>query len=221
MNPQARPVRLQALALTILAFGDSNTWGFDAKTASRLPREQRWPRVAEAALHHPSYVVEEGLNGRTCATDDPDNVGRNGLTYFIPCLASHQPLQGVTIMLGTNDLKDRFGLTAEEIATRLGQLVDAVSTVDSGGGGASPRCLIIAPPRLQATGPFAKQFSAGIETSVRLAPALQEIASTKGVDFLDSSDYCSTSSLDGIHLDASGHAALGAAVAQVWRRWTA
>ncbi len=29
----------------IVAFGDSNTWGYDPATGARFPRAQRWPSV--------------------------------------------------------------------------------------------------------------------------------------------------------------------------------
>ena len=37
---------------------------------------------------------------------------------------SHKPLDVVAIMLGTNDLKQRFGKSAWEIAEGVGVLVD-------------------------------------------------------------------------------------------------
>lgn len=164
-------------------------------------------------------VVEEGLNGRTCASDDPVHPGRNGLTYLGPCLESHQPLLGVTIMLGTNDLKDRFGLGLVDLAEHLSRLVDAVVSMDSEDHGSATRCLVVSPPLLQATGPYVDQFVLGIETSRLVAGTFEQVAGSKAVEFLDASRYCTTSKLDGIHLDADGHAALGAAVGRVWRTW--
>ena len=33
--------------VTLLAFGDSNTWGYNAKTGGRYPKEVRWTGVLE------------------------------------------------------------------------------------------------------------------------------------------------------------------------------
>lgn len=164
-------------------------------------------------------VVEEGLNGRTSVLEDPLLPGRNGIEYLLPCLASHQPLDGVTIMLGTNDLKDRFGWTERDVAAGIGRLITAVKRAEVGAFGGSPRCLVIAPPHLQAIGPYADQFRRGVPASARLAAAIQLVATELGAEFLDAADYCETSSVDGIHLDVVGHACLGQAVAEVWRRW--
>ncbi len=47
----------------IVAFGDSNTWGYDPATGARFPRAQRWPSVLERELGTDFEVIAEGLNG--------------------------------------------------------------------------------------------------------------------------------------------------------------
>ena len=101
---------------SILCYGDSNTWGYDPQTRSRFPHDVRWTGVLASSLGTGYRVVEEGLNGRTTRWDDPIEAGRNGLTFLQPCLESHLPLDLVIVMLGTNDLKQRFGLSASDIA---------------------------------------------------------------------------------------------------------
>ncbi len=88
---------------TIVCFGDSNTHGADPSGSGRMPADVRWPRVMGRALGPDYEVIEEGLNGRTTCWDSPLDPGRNGLTYLLPCLLSHAPVDLVTIMLGTND----------------------------------------------------------------------------------------------------------------------
>ena len=72
-------------------------------------------------------VIEEGLNGCTTVWDDPIEGYKNGKEYLIPCLETHKPIDLVIIMLGTNDLKMRFGVPACDIAAGAGVLVDIVS----------------------------------------------------------------------------------------------
>ncbi|RWD43872.1 MAG: arylesterase, partial [Mesorhizobium sp.] len=55
---------------TILCYGDSLTWGYDAAGLGRHALEDRWPSVLEAALGEGIEVIAEGLNGRTTAFDD-------------------------------------------------------------------------------------------------------------------------------------------------------
>ena len=57
----------------ILAFGDSLTWGRIANRPERHGDDVRWPRVLEKALGGYATVIEEGLNGRRIALDDPQS----------------------------------------------------------------------------------------------------------------------------------------------------
>ena len=71
----------------ILAYGDSNTWGFDPTTWNSVPmqlkrysKDVRWTGLLQIALGDMAWVIEEGMNGRTTAFDDEECDGRNGLT---------------------------------------------------------------------------------------------------------------------------------------------
>ena len=64
---------------SVLAFGDSLTWGFEAGTWKRHPFEDRWPNALAAGLDGKARVIEEGMNGRTTAYDDAtDSAELNG-----------------------------------------------------------------------------------------------------------------------------------------------
>ena len=64
---------------SILAFGDSLTWGYNASTGMRMAHEDRWPNVLAAGLQNRARVIEEGMNGRTTVFDDPTvEENRNG-----------------------------------------------------------------------------------------------------------------------------------------------
>lgn len=90
----------------ILAFGDSLTWGFEAGTFARHPFEVRWPNALAAELNGKARVIEEGMNGRTTVFPDPTDIAeRNGAVALPMLLTTHQPLDLVIIMLGTNDIK--------------------------------------------------------------------------------------------------------------------
>ena len=101
----------------ILCYGDSNTWGYNPHTELRYPRAVRWTGVLQRGLGPAYHVIEEGLNGRTTVWDDPIEGYKSGKEYLVPCLETHKPMDLVVIMLGTNDLKHRFSLTAFDIAT--------------------------------------------------------------------------------------------------------
>ena len=81
---------------TIVCFGDSNTWGANASTRDRYPWAQRWTGLLQRELSDGYRVVEEGLNGRTTNLDDTIEPHRNGLTYLLPCLETHGPIDLIT-----------------------------------------------------------------------------------------------------------------------------
>ena len=64
---------------TILCYGDSLTWGYNAEGPSRHALADRWPSALQAELGTGVQVIADGLNGRTTAFDD-DLAGedRNG-----------------------------------------------------------------------------------------------------------------------------------------------
>ena len=111
----------------IVAFGDSNTWGYDPATWSRFARAQRWPSVLQRELGPDFEVIAEGLNGRTTVHDDPIEPYRCGADALPPCLMSHAPVDLVILALGCNDLKKRFSVSAFDIAEGAGRLIFSCS----------------------------------------------------------------------------------------------
>ena len=62
---------------TVLAFGDSNTWGFDPASPGngaatlRHPYIQRWTTQLGEILDKQVHIIPEGLNARTTIIRDP------------------------------------------------------------------------------------------------------------------------------------------------------
>jgi len=201
----------------ILCFGDSNTWGYSPHTFDRYPRDVRWTGVLQRELGPDYHVSEEGLNGRTTVWDDPiEGVGssKNGRAYLIPCLESHKPLDLVIIKLGTNDLKQRFSVTATDIANSAGALADIVNASLAGRGTTSPAVLLVAPPPLGKMTDFAEMFRGGMEKSREFSAQFRRVAQERGCAFLDAGQVVVCSEADGLHYDPQGHKALGVAVAR-------
>ena len=199
---------------TILCYGDSNTWGYNPVTQNRFPRDVRWTGVLRATLGEEYCVIEEGLNGRTTVWDDPIEGYKNGREYLIPCLETHKPIDLVLIMLGTNDLKKRFSLSAYDIANGAGVLVDVVNKSDAGLHDQPPPVLLMAPPPVTKLTEFREMFEGAEAKSLRFAQHYQRVAQEQGCAFLDTGLIIHCSDLDGIHFEADQHHALGIAVAQ-------
>jgi hypothetical protein len=86
-------------------------------------------------------------------------------SYIIPCLETHKPLDLVIIMLGTNDLKMRFSVSAYDIANGAGALVQIVQKSETGRGGSAPQVLLLAPPPVAKLTGFVERFE-GAETQI-------------------------------------------------------
>ncbi|MBZ0298543.1 MAG: SGNH/GDSL hydrolase family protein [Anaerolineae bacterium] len=205
---------------TILCYGDSNTWGSiptpTPNNGGRYDRHTRWAGVLRDTLGEEYWVIEEGLGGRTTVWEDPLSPHRNGLTYLPPCLMTHRPIDLAVLLLGTNDLKHRFGLSAYDIASGAGFLVDIILRSQTGPNDTAPGVLLVCPPPTAAVIPpkFADMFAGGVETSRQLAPHYQKVAQDYGVFFLNAGDVIQSSSVDGIHFEPEAHQALGKAVAE-------
>lgn len=158
-------------------------------------------------------VIEEGLNGRTTRWDDPIEQGRNGLTYLAPCLESQHPLDMVLIMLGTNDLKQRFNLSASDIAQSAGGLASIAKRVAQNAAGEPPPVLLIAPPAITMLIDLDEMF-AGAEPKSRLFSRYYRLSARwNGVAFFDAGSVIESSPLDGIHFEANAHRILAQALA--------
>ena len=120
----------------VLCFGDSNTYGYDPAgmrdgTAVRYAQDVRWCGVVQRDLGEGWHVIEEGLNGRTTVRDDMCHLDTNlnGVRALPMLLEAHKPLDAIVIMLGTNDCKTVFGVTASDIARGAMALIRAVPRV--------------------------------------------------------------------------------------------
>ena len=206
---------------TILLFGDSNTHGTipmpDLGFSGRFGREERWAgRLAKLLPHW--EVIAEGHPGRTTVHDDPvEGAHRNGLSVLPALLESHRPVDVVLVMLGTNDLKERFSVNACDIALSLERLVRVIRSSDCGPGGGAPGVLLVAPPPILEVGCLAGMFAGGAEKSAFLAVEIAAAAARLGVPFLDAGQVVQVSPVDGIHYDAAANPALAEAFATAIR----
>jgi lysophospholipase L1-like esterase len=207
---------------TLLLFGDSNTHGTmpmpDLNGAGRFARDERWPGRLARLL--PDWeVIAEGHPGRTTVHDDPvEGAHRNGLTVLPAILESHKPVDVVLLMLGTNDLKERFSVNAGDIGLSLERLVRVIRASECGPGGGAPGVLLVAPPPIVEVGCLAGMFSGGAAKSQALAAEVRAAAGRVGVPFVDAGAVVKVSPVDGIHYGAEANPALAEAFATAIRQ---
>ena len=134
--------------ITVLCYGDSNTYGYVPETGMRYPKNVRYPGRLQMLVGDDYSVIEEGCNGRTTIYDDPVDGWKNGRVYLKPCLNSHKPVDIVILMLGSNDLKATFHLTAEEIAEGAAKLVDVIRSFTEEKQGFIPKIILVSPPQI-------------------------------------------------------------------------
>lgn len=205
----------------ILAFGDSLTWGFVAGKDARHSFDDRWPNVLAAGLGGKARVVEEGQNGRTTVFNDETTFEtRNGSVALPLLLISHQPLDLVIIMLGTNDIKFAARCRAFDAAMGMERLIHIVRTANYVKGYPAPQVLIMSPPCLVPTRDewFNELWGHAIAESKLFARHYARVAEEQGVHFFDAGSVAVADPTDGGHLDAANTRAIGAALVPVVRR---
>ena len=193
----------------ILCIGDSNTHGLctdpseSADHSSRYNEEERWTCLLQKALGAEYLVIEEGLSGRTCVYDDPAMDSVNLMPVFHALLNTHEPIDLLILMLGTNDAKSKFGTDAKKIALGMQILVEDAKTVPCWGA-SGPRILVVAPVPIE-EGVTYEDFNAeSVKTTRGLAREYAFLAVREGVGFLDAGD-CELTSVDHVHLTKKGH----------------
>ena len=203
----------------IVCLGDSNTHGYCADPAdcadhgNRFNEQERWPCVLQQLLGEEYHVLEEGLSGRTTVFPDPLHESMPALDVAYPILMSHEPVDLLIIMLGTNDTKDRLGVNAACIALGMERLVRKCMSVDCWGAN-KPNILIVAPPPIgdELNDPCMGDHCA--EKSRELAHYYKIKADLLGCHFMDANG-CEFNRIDYMHLTKKGHAQLAQRFAEI------
>lgn len=211
-------------AKRILCFGDSNTWGQMPETKGRFTVGERWTALLQRALGAQFDVLEEGLSGRTTDLDYPRKPGRNGKTYLVPCLQSHNPLHGVVLMLGTNDCKAEFERPASDIGRAVRGLVADIQECAQDGQGVAPKVLLVGPAPLNPDAPYFKELytahynQQSVRVSRELPAEIAKVAQEAGCAFIDAGLVAPTG-IDGVHLSLEGHQKMVAALTPIIKGW--
>ncbi len=208
----------------IVCFGDSNTHGYCADPADcadhgdRFNEDERWTCLLQQKLGKEYLVLEEGLSGRTTVFQDALHESMAGIDVIYSTLMSHEPVDLLIIMLGTNDTKERFGVNAAAIGIGLQRLILKAHSVPCWGTH-KPKILIVAPPHI-GEGLYNNEAAGGPmgagcpERSRGLAKYFKQAADLLGCEFMDAEGVAEFNPVDCMHLTAKGHRQLAEALAE-------
>lgn len=203
----------------ILCFGDSNTYGLKPDGAGRFDYTVRYPGRLQTILDDDYSIIEEGCPGRTTVFEDRNHPYKKGLDYISPCLQSHNPLDYVVVMLGTNDCKSAFCATEKEIASGLSAIIQRIKNEakSSAEFGNPPQLIIVSPIHLgdniESHDPEFDKTS--VSVSKGLADEYCLLVRETGCIFLDAATIAQASPIDQEHLDEKGHDRLAKAIANI------
>jgi lysophospholipase L1-like esterase len=197
-------------AKKILVYGDSLPWGVvpGTKTFERFPANVRWPGQLQQLLGNDFAVIEENLCARTLDSDDPRPgfEGRNGQSYIVPCLDSHDPIDTVIISLGLNEIKSIYDWTPKQVADKMKKLIQTIRDRKSNFHETNPRIIILTQPEVieERAGSWGQLWIGSHDKSTKLAEAYRKLANELGVELCDINKDVQAGA-DGVHLDESAH----------------
>ena len=172
------------IAVRILCFGDSNTYGYDPRGffGDRYDAEDRWVDLLVKQTCH--ECINAGANGR--------EIPRN--PYALRLLNEHAPVDIFLVMLGTNDLLQ--DVSAKKSAARMEVFLNPLL----------PHCkqiLLICPPPMK-SGAWVPTNELVAE-SIRLAEEYKLLTEKLNIPFIDTRAWNIELTFDGVHFTEEGH----------------
>ena len=201
--------------IRVLCYGDSNTWGAVPGSKERFDENTRYPKVLQKLLGDNYEVIEEGLRERTAVTDDIvfARGNNNGSISFLQSVYTHDPLDFVVIMLGTNDMKEIFHTNPKQITKQMeDKYIKALNinlrpvlvlTI--------PKIIIVAPGEIK-EGLF-EGFDGAEEKSKSFNEEYKQLANRTNCFFVGNENL--VAGCDGIHLTAESHKHLAKAICDI------
>lgn len=175
----------------LLCYEDSNTYGYDPRSylGGRYPKFVRWTGVLEAAGW---TVINKGSNGRSIPKGDQE------MEAAVQQIC-HDKAEVLVVMLGSNDILQNLGLSAEACSGRMEFFLRVLITKPL-----SPyQILLVAPPLMK---PWVDDRRT-LDESCRLASCYRTLAQKLGISFADAGEWGVELTFDGVHFSEAGHLA--------------
>ena len=156
--------------MRIFCFGDSNTYGYDARSmlGERLGANERWPEILGKISGW--EVVNEGMNGR----EIPESPWF--LERFDHLLSACAPVDLLFLMLGSNDLLNSYCPDIENIGSRMEKFVKQSTPRWMG----EEKKLFLLPRRLWKSGVMGRSMSAMTGSPINSEPAMGRLQNSMG-----------------------------------------
>jgi lysophospholipase L1-like esterase len=197
-------------SVKVVCYGDSNTWGKIPSSGERYPAFLRWTGVLQNLLGNEYEIIEEGLPGRTTVFDPQGKTERNGKTYLIPCLKSHNPFDIFILNLGTNDFQN-FSFTAKEVSKNVEELIGMIQEFGLNKQGDMPTIILTCPPMVDDSVKYIiDQGLAGATERIKSLPKeIENLSQKYGIDYVNLQESVRPSLEDGCHLSIESHKKIG------------
>lgn len=190
--------------MKIFIYGDSNTWGCVPNLEGYSKNAKIKQFNKEDIWWHPliqnNEVIVNGLCGRAINNENPWLEGRNA-TKTINDDIKNIKADLTIIMLGTNDCKSMYNLTAEDITNQLKELSETIESK------LNAKIMIISPVKIKEGNKITDKYYKGAEEkSIKLANLYNKLAQEKNYLFVSALDL--NLGEDGEHLTLQGHKTL-------------
>ena len=186
----------------ILCYGDSNTFGFNAKDGSRFDKNTRWTALLQRNMENDYKIIEEGMCDRTGFYDNPKGDLFSAQRHFPEFLSKSDRFDIIILAIGTNDLQFQYNIDFNVVQSGLAKLIKiAQEKADS---------ILIVPPVILKenilNGYFKIQFD---ETSIiksrKIGTIYQELSNAFSCTYFDINKIVQPSDIDGLHYDEAAH----------------
>ena len=186
----------------IICYGDSNTFGFNAKDGSIFDENTRWTSLLQKNLGSEYEVVNEGMYDRTGFVNNPRGDLFSGPKHFSEMLSKTNNIDLLILAIGTNDLQSQYNISFDTIENGLKNLISLAK--------AKVKNIIIIPPVILderiLKGAFSTQFDeTGVEKSKKVGQIYRKIADKNGCLWFDINEFTTPSDYDGLHYDEKSH----------------
>jgi len=189
----------------ILCYGDSNTWGYKPADGSRFNDAERWPAIMRGNLEFQTFLIEEGLNGRSALNLYPGFDDANGINYINKNIGRFIPLDLAIIFLGLNDIAAAPDEPLWKICEAIEEIAEIIITHHKISDKPLPQIIIMGLPRISRDFEEAGFYEIVINKIHAFSNLVAEAALKHGYHFINTAELIETSPLDGTHLSADAH----------------